>query len=343
MGSSAMICALIAASSTGASIRKAEIEKQGTVFNRLWNEDFEWHFDDLPTKGSVGKERVPYSGYIYLDKRGGTANVLRKYDIAVNRNRYLPATSWEYSDSPAVNHWYGHCNGWTAAAIRHAEPQRSVMFGGVEFTPADIKGLLAEAYVYNNHEVLAGQQSYLNPGTLHAILANWLGRGAHGVGMDADPSHEKWNYPVYAFASSFARHSPRRVQVRTNILYAKDSDDREHDTSPRISKQKSFHYMLELSQDGDIVGGYYFADSDRIDFFWVPLSPKQSADDGNERGNPHLDVSRVVAIWRKSVSQETRRKWLIVDPAKRDRSVEVSEPTKMLPRGIRIVPPSLQR
>ena len=48
--------------------------------------------------------------------------------------------------------WHGHCNGWTAATIRHAEPQNSVRINGVTFTPADIKAMLAEIYIYNDLE-----------------------------------------------------------------------------------------------------------------------------------------------------------------------------------------------
>jgi hypothetical protein len=56
----------------------------------------------------------------------------------------------------AVPDWSGHCNGWTSAAIRHAEPQQSVVRNGVVFTPSDIKGLLAELYIYNDVEDLSG-------------------------------------------------------------------------------------------------------------------------------------------------------------------------------------------
>ncbi len=328
----------------------ADVEKQDSVFQTRWNDDFVWNFAQLPTKGGVPEKRIPYSGYIYLDNRGGTMNVLRKYDQAFNSNRGRPATSWEASDTAESkrrtglffgrmeNGWFGHCNGWASAAIRHAEPELSVQVNGVEFTPADIKGLLAEVYIYNDHEVLAGLKSNLNPGTLHAILANWLGRGSHAIAMDSDPGEEIWNYPIYAFASSSSKRSSREVEVRTNMLFAKDTADQEYDQSPRKQAQKSFHYMLELNTRGDIVGGYYFGDSDRIDFVWVPMSPKQSGEEGNEGGNPHVDVSKVMEIWRQSVSRDVRRQWLIVDPTEQDRAVEVADPTRILPRNIRIVP-----
>jgi hypothetical protein len=56
-----------------------------------------------------------------------------------------------------VPSWYGHCNGWTAAAMRHAEPQHSVTRNGVVFTPTDIKGLLADLYMYTDTEFLGGR------------------------------------------------------------------------------------------------------------------------------------------------------------------------------------------
>jgi hypothetical protein len=340
----------------GAGIKDTEVEQQNAVFQRLWNDDFVWRFDDLPAKGGVPKTRVPYSGHIYLDKDGGTAAALRVYDRAFEETNSLPATSWEYSDTSEARRtiyygrglfgrasrsgqrdWYGHCNGWSAAAIRHAEPQKSVTFDGVTFSPADIKGLLAEAYMYNRHEVLAGFEERLNPGTFHAILANWIGRGSHPIVMDSDPGEEKWNYPIYSFASSSTRHSAHEIEVETNIFYAKDTPDREYDQSPRKHETRWFHYMLNLNAAGEITGGYYFNDSNMIDFVWIPLRPEQSGDEGNESGNPHLDVARVLEIWRQSVSREARRQWLIVDPFEKDRAVQVADPSRILPRRIRIV------
>ena len=65
---------------------------------------------------------------------------------------------------------------------------------------------------------------------------------------------------------------------------------------------------------------------------------KGSGDDGNENGNPHLDTGRILELWRKSVDRQTRRQWLVVDPADKDRAVEVPDPSRILPRNIRIVP-----
>ena len=321
----------------GAPIPAREVKLQNETFEQLWDAKFDWKLDDLPAKGGVDEFRVPYSGYIYPDRAGGTRNVLRKYDQAFHHGRNLAAAHEQWDTTafkePAkgifggralfgrmeVPNWYGHCNGWTSAAIRHAEPQKSVTVNGITFTPSDIKGLLAEVYIYNDHTVLAGDNNTsVNAGLFHAIITNWLGRGEHPIGMDEDPGKEKWNYPIYAYATSSAKHSARRVEVKMNIAYALDSDG-EWDESPRIKEIKYFHYMLELNPSRDIVGGYFFRDSSVVDMLWVPLLPKASGQPGNEAGNPYLNVKQVLAIWRASVPAETRDKWVTVDAPEADK------------------------
>ena len=114
-------------------------------------------------------------------------------------------------------------------------------------------------------------------------MANWVGRGSHPIGVEADPGEEKWNYPIYAFSSSSAKRSSRTVEVKMNVAYAKDSNG-ERQESPRIRRTKYFHYTLYLDNDGQIVGGAYHPDSSRIDMLWVPIAPSQGGQPGNERG-----------------------------------------------------------
>ena len=344
MGTTPLILVL-AASLAGSPIPKEVVKKQDSLFQRYWGTDFEWKFEELPTKAMVPKFRVPYSGYIYPDTGGGTTSVMRKYDLAFHGGRYA-ATSWEQWDSSLYRRegggglfglfrrsrtpsWYGHCNGWTAAAIRHAEPQKSVTVNGVRFSPSDIKGLLAEIYIYNDTENLTGDYR-MNAGTFHAVLANWLGRGAHPLGMEADPSEERWNYPIYSYAYSFAKRRNRRVEVKMNVAYTKDLGG-EYNEAPRNRRIKYFHYMLELDRDGKIVGGSFLYDSSIIDLLWVPLRPKASGRQGNERGNPYVDVNKVLAIWRASVDEETRKKWPVIDPAPEDRILDVAAIDTLIP------------
>ena len=349
MGTSAIVFLMVVANSFGATTPKPVVEKQNQVFEQFWGTDFEWKFDDLPTTGTVPNFRVPYSGYIYPDRGGGTSDALRKYDMAFHGGRSL-AVGFEQWDTTAFKkptprkgpfgmtwgmkmetpNWHGHCNGWTAASIRHAEPKTSVKYNGVTFSPADIKALLAEIYMYNDVDHLAGIDSKIDAGIFHAIVTNWLGRGGHPVGMEADPSEEKWNYPIYAFSSSSAKRSDRRVEVKLNLAYIKDSNG-EYQESPHIRRVKSFHYDLYLNTAGQIIGGNFYGDSAIIDMLWLPLRPKQGRQQGNESGNPYVDVNKVLAIWRQSASPEDRERWLIIDPPKEDRVYNVADVKTLIP------------
>jgi hypothetical protein len=338
MGLSLITAMFVAAGGMGASISDEVVAGQDQAFRHYWDSQFVWRFQELPAKGKVVTSRTPYSGYIYPDTRGGTASMLRKYDHAFHNGRLL-ATGHESWDTTAFKeavprrglfgiqfgsnmetpYWHGHCNGWTAATMRHAEPKKNVKVNGVVFTPSDIKGLLAEISLYNDTSVLVGEPHAMNAGTFHVVLANWLGRGHHPLGMEADPTDEKWNYPIYAYAASYARRSSQVVEVKMNIAYAKDSGG-EQDKGELIQKTKYFHYDLTLNPAGDIVGGQFYRDSSMIDLIWLPLQPKASGETGHERGNPHVDVKKVLAIWRASVPEEERRQWHVVDPAPEDRT-----------------------
>jgi len=344
MGASLLVMLAVTASA-GQSIHSDVVEQQNQVFQRWWGSDFVWKFDDLPAEGSVDEWRIPYSGHIYPDSSGGTVKALRKYDRAYNGGQPL-AENYERRDTTAykpvtryiterygwrgrftrtrrvttygVPHWYGHCNGWTSAAIRHAEPVKTVVRNGVEFTPADIKAMLAEIYMYLDCEMLDGDGGSVNPGTLHAILTNWIGRGKHPIAMEADPGKEKWNYPIYKYVATHNRRSRNDVDVQMNLTYANSSRG-ELQESPRLPRTRYFNYRLKLDDEGNITGGYYYRGSSSLDMLWVPLAPKPGGKKGNERGCPHLDVDEVLAIWRESAPEDLRSRWAIIDPPQEDR------------------------
>jgi hypothetical protein len=350
MGSSALTVALaVAVTSLGqyGAIQQKEIDYQNQAFKTWWGTDLVWRFDDLPEKGSVPKFRVPYSGYDYPDRGGGTANALWKYDRAFNRGSGM-AVAYEQQDTSQTEEtvrrgpifgifqvrvnetpgWYGHCNGRTAASMRHAEPQKSVTRNGVRFTPADIKGLLAEVYMYNQTEFLGGVDTPINPGTFHVTLANWVGLGKHPVGMDTTPGKVVWNYPIYSYACSYAKRGDRQVEVKTNVGYIK-STNREYDKAPSVTGIMYFHYILDLDEEGKIVGGRYTGRSNQIDMLWAPRQPVQARKKGNERGNPYLDVKKVLAIWRDSVPEDVRKQWFNIDPTDEDRILEPGEEAEL--------------
>ena len=118
--------------------------------------------------------------------------------------------------------------------------------------------------------------------------------------------------------------------MKLNLAYAKESQG-EYQQSPRIQRTKSFHYRLDLNAGGEIVGGEFYSDSARIDMLWVPLRPKPPKQPGNERGNPNIKVDTILAIWRDSVPEETRKQWLVADPAPEDRVTDTAAVATLVP------------
>lgn len=340
--------------SPGQAIPDEEVKLQNEKFHQYWGQDLEWRFDQLPEKSSLADFRTPYSGHIYPDRAGGTGYVLRKYDIAFHGRRGL-ASAFEQKDIEihkekktrsgpfgfirrtveATPGWAGHCNGWAAAAIRHAEPKNNVTVNGVTFTPADIKGLLAEAYTYNDPDYLCGYDFDLNPAVLHVVLTNWLGRAAHPLAMEADPGSERWNYPVHGYSVDWNKIDDRSVSVSMSVEYITYSNG-EYQVSPKVARRMNFFYRLDLDEQQRIVGGAFYRQSAMIDLIWVPVGLKPGGKPGNESGNPYMDVDELLSIWRKSVPDETRQKWVNIDPAKEDLQLSSNIEVPMLPVGYQI-------
>ena len=148
-------CGLASAS----PISKEEVDEVNEIHERWWGKQLVWRYADLPKSGSVDGQRMPWSGHIYPDRSGGCIQVLRRYDAAFNGRRRL-ASNFERHDIEIhkktgmrrgglfgrrlverreTPDWAGHCNGWTAAAIRHAEPVNSVVLSGMDKRAKDQK------------------------------------------------------------------------------------------------------------------------------------------------------------------------------------------------------------
>lgn len=135
--------------------------------------------------------------------------------------------------------------------------------------------------------------------------------------MDNTLGKEIWNYPIYSYKSNSARRGPRTVEVKTNIGYV-NSVDEPHDVAPRRFKFMYFHYWLDLDLDGKVVGGGYYRDSSQVDLLWVPLAPAQGGREGNQQGNPYLNMKEVISLWRESCPAEDRAEWYNIDPLPED-------------------------
>jgi hypothetical protein len=198
------------------------------------------------------------------------------------------------------------------------------------FTPADIKAMLAEVYMYSSTDHLGGVDPVINPATLHLTLTNWLGKGSYPIGMEAAVGEVVINYPVYSYKCVINELSDREAEVKMTIRYAMNTPQ-EYNKGPNLNRLMYFHYSLTLDEDGRIQGGEYYRDSARIDMLWTPLQPVQGGAEGNERGNPHLDLNEVLAIWRESVPEEARKQWLNVDPTEEDAILPEESDSEAMP------------
>lgn len=121
---------------------------------------------------------------------------------------YAPA--WEILNhyNPAGGSWWGHCNGWAAAAILTDEPTTtiagSIKGEAVDWTTADVKGLLSEAH-YSTYSRFYGARydgadddiSDLTPAAFHKLVTFYVRDQGVPLVFDTSADEEVWNFPAY--------------------------------------------------------------------------------------------------------------------------------------------------
>lgn len=185
---------------------------------------FERRLDKLPKSGAA--EVVPWSGWWWPMRAdgvaaGGTDSPMAKYSRAFGLGD--APVQWERQNhgsggSRKPEAWWGHCNGWAAAAILEPVPARSVQRNGVTLTATDVSGLLSSVYfgcrAIGLDDRYAGADepavdSYgrptdrtyrdVNPAVLHLLACNRIGVDKKAFVADISPGSQVWNHPVWAF------------------------------------------------------------------------------------------------------------------------------------------------
>ncbi len=131
-----------------------------------------------------------------------------------------------------IEDWTGICHAWAPAAIMHPEPQRPITHNGVEFSITDLKALVSLAYDKGLNSVFLGTRCNLdlddeengvtydsygrpetyvdangsvvdckdtNPGSLHVVLANMIGRQGQSLVEDRTVDYQVWNQPIRGY------------------------------------------------------------------------------------------------------------------------------------------------
>lgn len=120
------------------------------------------------------------------------------------------ASAWEILNhyNPSGGSWWGHCNGWAAAAILTNEPTTTVTSSikgeSVGYTTADVKGLLTEAH-YSTYSRFYGARydgpdddiSDLTPAAFHRLVSFYIRDQGVPLVFDTSANEEVWNFPAW--------------------------------------------------------------------------------------------------------------------------------------------------
>jgi len=120
------------------------------------------------------------------------------------------APAWEILNhySPAGGSWWGHCNGWAAAAILTDEPREEITTQikghDMVWTHGDVKGLLTETH-YSTYSRFYGERyngeeqdiNDLSPKHFHQLIQFYLRDQQVPMVFDTTKDEAVWNYPAF--------------------------------------------------------------------------------------------------------------------------------------------------
>jgi hypothetical protein len=168
----------------------------------------------------VKSDPTPWAGFWWPYSSNGIANgqygggksPAGKYDAARGWKE-SPSQAWEAknhgSKVPRMEPWWGHCNGWSAAAALFPEPREDKVSGGIVFTIADQKALLSEAAMEVNADFFGERTEPWDlapwkvadtvPNQFFLVTTNYMGRKKHPVLIDRFTHGQVWNQPLVAY------------------------------------------------------------------------------------------------------------------------------------------------
>ncbi len=210
------------------------------------------NFATLIERYSQGKvARTPWAGYWWPYLGGGIEFAVAKYDAAVSSSG---AAAWERANHgpevPGVDDWWGHCNGWAAAATLYAEPRSDRSAGGVPFTISDQKALLSEIAMeiygdfFGRRAEGTGTPEFRDvyPNQFFLVLTNYVGAGVPLI-IDRYTGFQVWNQPLAGYRIEPIRPADslgpdpsapnvHRVLTTMTIWWARNDVPGDHVTEP---------------------------------------------------------------------------------------------------------------
>jgi hypothetical protein len=234
-------------------------------------------------------ERTPWAGYWWAYTGNGIANSkfggcspAGKYDAARGGKG---SQSWEVknhgSQVPKVQGWWGHCNGWCAAAALYPEPRESQRVNGIDFGVADLKALLSEAGMEASADFYGNRiESWEStdspkfedtvPNQYFLVLTNYMGKLRMPVLIDRFTGGEVWNQPMVGYEFDYpkpedvvppdpANPGVYRINVTSRMWWAEDGVPPDALTPPFEWETNMYFSVrtlhMELWLDGPVVFG----------------------------------------------------------------------------------------
>ncbi len=209
--------------------------------------------------------------------------------------------------APHQMDFHGLCGGFSAASIYLPEPQEYLIpleyrLGDgttgtlpLSFGSSDFKANASYFYARKtwnfDPKLYSGQignrSGALNAGSFHVLLMTLVGDRGESFGVDTAVGEPVWNYPVVGFRTTVhperaisvrgvSPHAVKEVEVVTEVEYMGTSDPTGYAQgalSDRNVITMRYHYLLELNDRHEVLGGTWLADSAQVDFAWKLQGP----------------------------------------------------------------------
>lgn len=200
----------------------------GSLFNRFryaqpaqvpWAGSYFAYGDNGIGTGIVGgrsvKERGDVSAsFMYDEMYNNGQGKAHKFEVSNHSCDAVPADQKE-----SCLGWWGHCNGWSAAAIKEAEPRQSVQWKGKTLEVGHQKALLTELWLTSESGFLGNTQKKretgswiydvndpdyqtfwdVSPRQVFLAFTNQIGLQKTGVVIDRFTGEQVWNQPVVGY------------------------------------------------------------------------------------------------------------------------------------------------
>ena len=184
--------------------------------------------------------------------------------------------------------WMGICHGLAAASVMEDEPMQPRTLHGIDFTVADLKGLLTKVW----------QEAYFEsweptPKNFHEKLQEIIGAQGKPLIMDLARGIVAANHPAYQYEIKKVKEEGATATFEVKVWFA---DYASPDFVGTNTFTRTYSYSLVFDDQGNIIGDGTWISTDYPDSLWIPTAPRP--------GNPRVDLAIVYEILRGPSSPE---------------------------------------